>query len=406
MKRIIAIDILRGYALLGIFLMNIMSFAMPSTAYSSPAEFGGNDLLNRATYALVHIFADQKFMALFSMLFGASMMLLLTSFRTKGLNATRFHYTRNLWLLAIGGAHTVLLWDGDILMVYALCAFVLYFLRNIAPKWQFVIGLFVFLLPGIGYIAGGLDISGMSPAELASLENYWQTSEADITAEIAYYRGDYRPQLLDRLGLGEDGTSAASEFDLYYSLFTIDFFARAFGMMLIGMALYTWGILTAQASDHFYRKLLTIALPSGVLLAAVGVYWNSSVDWHVSQTISFGLVPNLVATPLIASGYIGLIMLWSRTSRWEGLQTRLAATGRMALTNYIAQSLLGTFIFYGFGLGLFGSLNRIMLLPIVLAVWALQLWLSPLWLRHYRYGPLEWLWRSLSYWQIQPLRRS
>ena len=130
MKRIIAIDILRGFALLGILLMTLMSFAMPGTAYSSPAEFGGDDIFNRATYALIHIFADQKFMALFSMLLGASMMLLLNSFRQKGINVARFHYTRNIWLLIIGGAHTIFLWDGDILTVYAICAFFLYFLRT------------------------------------------------------------------------------------------------------------------------------------------------------------------------------------------------------------------------------------------------------------------------------------
>ena len=119
-----------------------------------------------------------------------------------------------------------------------------------------------------------------------------------------------------------------------------------------------------------------------------------------------GRIPNLLATPLVVFGYVGLIMLWSRTPLWAGLQARLAATGRMALTNYIGQSLLGTFVFYGFGLGLFGSVNRIGQLGVVLLIWLLQLWLSPIWLRHFRYGPLEWAWRSLSHFRLQPLRRA
>ena len=175
--------------------------------------------------------------------------------------------------------------------------------------------------------------------------------------------------------------------------------------MLMGMALYTWGILTAQQSSDVYQKMLFIGLPVGILLAGGGVWWNASANWAAVQTLFLGRIPNLLATPLIAGGYIAIVMLWSRTKLFEGVKDRLAATGRMALTNYIGQSLIGTFIFYGFGLGLFGLPNRLMLIPVIVVIWALQLWLSPMWLRHFKYGPLEWAWRSLSYWQWQPLRR-
>ncbi|MFK7802049.1 MAG: DUF418 domain-containing protein [Anaerolineae bacterium] len=403
MKRIVAIDNLRGFALLGILIMNIMSFGMPSIAYFNPAAFGGDDWVNRMTYAFVHIFADQKFMALFSMLFGASLMLLIKNLERKGTKVARFHYTRNFWLLIIGFLHGILIWDGDILTIYALCAFLLYFLRNVAPKWQFALGLIIFLLPAIGYIVGGTVVSEMPMAQVASLQAYWQPSMGEISAEIALYQGDYLPQLLARL---ISNTPSGSALDIYFVVFIFEFFTRAFGMMLIGMALYSWGVVTAQQSDYFYKRLLIIGLLVGVPLAGVGVWWNSSADWSAVQVMFMGRLPNLLATPLVAGAYIGLIMLWSRSSLWRNLQNRLAATGRMALTNYIMHSLIGTFIFYGFGLGLFGSLNRVMLLPIIVAIWLFQLWLSPFWLHYFRFGPLEWMWRSLSYWELQPLRHS
>ena len=403
MKRIVAIDILRGFALLGILVMNMMSFAMPDIAYYNPAAFGGDEWFNRATYAFVHIFADQKFMALFSMLFGASLMLLINNLERKGEKVGRFHYTRNFWLLIIGLLHGTLIWSGDILTIYAICAFVLYFLRHVAPKWQFVLGMIIFLLPAAGYIAGDLIIGQMSPAETAALYAYWQPSDAEIASEISHYRGDYLTQVIDRFS-GEE-TQSDLALDLYGLVLYIEFFARAFGMMLMGMALYSWGVLTGHSSKQFYKRLILIGLPIGVVLASLGVWWNSSTAWSAVQSMFIGRLPNLIATPLVAGGYIALVMLWSQNTVLIGLQDRLAATGRMALTNYIGQSIIGTFIFYGFGLGLFGSFNRLMLLPVIVVIWLIQLWLSPIWLKHFRYGPLEWAWRSLSYRKLQPIRR-
>jgi uncharacterized protein len=403
MKRIVAVDVLRGFALLGILIMNIMSYAMPDIAYYNPAAFGGEEWFNRLTYTIVHIFADQKFMALFSMLFGASMILLINNLERKGQRVARFHYTRNLWLLLIGFLQAILIWDGDILVVYALCAFALYFLRNLAPRWQFTLGLVIFLSPVFGYLAGSALTTGLSPDEMVVLETYWQPSDAEIATEIEFYRGNYLPQVFDRLK-GESRSSPA--LDVYFIVLIFEFFTRAFGMMLIGMAFYAWDIVTGQKSDRFYKQLLMVGLPAGVGLAAFGVWWNSSAEWDVLQAIFIGRLPNLLATPLLAGAYIALVMLFIRSNIWQSLQQKLAATGRMALTNYIGQSLIGTFIFYGFGLGLFGSLDRVSLLPFIILIWVLQLWLSPIWLRYFRYGPLEWLWRTLSYGKVQPWRRS
>lgn len=382
--------------------MNIMSFAMPDIAYYNPAAFGGDEWFNRLTYAVVHIFADNKFMALFSILFGASMALLISNLQRKGQKVARFHYTRNLWLLAIGELHRLFIWEGDILIIYALCAFVLYFLRNLAPRWQFALGLFIFFSPMFGYFAGDVLTAEMSPTELTVLKTYWQPPNAEIMAEIDFYRGEYLPQFFGRFN---DTSSTDPALDVYFVVLIFEFFTRAFGMMLIGMALYTWGVVTGAKSEQFYKRLFRVGLTMGIGLAGFGVWWNSSAEWEAVQAMFIGRLPNLLATPFFAGAYIALIMRWSRSHVWQTLQQRLAATGRMALTNYIGQSIIGTFIFYGFGLGLFGTVNRLMLLPIIVVIWSFQLWFSPIWLRHFRYGPLEWGWRSLSYWKLQPLRR-
>ena len=404
MKRIGAIDTLRGFALLGILLMNVMSFSMPGAAYSNPAAFGGDDWLNRAVYGVVHLVADQKFMGLFSLLFGASVMLHIQSREKKGQKTAWFHYVRNFWLLIIGTAHAVFIWDGDILTVYALSSFVLYLLRGLSPKWQLVLGLLIFFSPAVVYVGSSVVVAEASPAELAALEAEWQPGETAVSEEIAFYQGDYWSQVISRFG--EESDSGGEAVDLYYLSFLVDFFARALGMMLIGMASYSWGIVAAKRSDAFYRRLVVVGCGGGRPLAGVGLWLNQAMGWSATYSPFVGRIPNLLATPLVVFGYVGLIMLWSRTPLWAGLQARLAATGRMALTNYIGQSLLGTFVFYGFGLGLFGSVNRIGQLGVVLLIWLLQLWLSPIWLRHFRYGPLEWAWRSLSHFRLQPLRRA
>ena len=129
--------------------MNMSSFAMPSGAYSNPTVYGGEDLWNQMVFGLSHIFADQKMMGLFSILFGASVMLVTSNLEKKGKSPFWFHYIRNFWLLIIGLLHSVLIWDGDILVIYAICSFVLYWLRKVNPKWQFAFGLFIFFIPSL-----------------------------------------------------------------------------------------------------------------------------------------------------------------------------------------------------------------------------------------------------------------
>ncbi|KAA3659475.1 MAG: DUF418 domain-containing protein [Chloroflexi bacterium] len=405
-QRIIAIDVLRGFALLGILLMNMSSFAMPSMAYFNPTVYGGNDVWNRLLFSLSHVFADQKMMALFSMLFGASVILVTGNMEKRGKSAFGFHYIRNFWLLIIGLIHSIFIWDGDILVIYAVCSFVLYWLRKLSPKWQFGLGLFIFFVPSLLNLWISTTLPYLQPADVQYLESYWQPDETAVSTETQLYQGTYPEQVIYRL---EADTAVVPYTNgqglLELSLLT-EFFARALGMMLVGMAFYTWGILTAKRSDAFYIRMTQIGFGVGLPIVLVSLFQYTGHDWGALYSLFNGRIPNHIATPFIASGYIALIMLWSRSNTFASLRDKLAAVGRMALTNYIGQSIIGTFIFYGFGLGLFGTLSRVQQFLVILLIWAIQIRLSSWWLNHFQYGPLEWVWRMLSHRRWQPLQKS
>ncbi len=401
--RIVAIDLLRGFALLGILSMNIMSFSMPDAAYSNPTVYGGEGL-NVFAYGFVHIMADQKFMALFSMLFGASVMLLFSKSAQQGKKATRVHYVRNVWLLLFGLLHGIFIWQGDVLLIYALCSFFLFFFKDLKPSLQISLGLLVFFLPSLlnGVIAtqlSSLDLEGQQ-----ILSQNFEPSAEELAEDIAVHKGAYAEQLSYRFDSEDQASSTAQ--DLLDVSFLLEAFARAFGMMLLGMAFYTLGILTAQRSNLFYKRMLLFGFLIGIPLASLGLYLYYANNWRAAYALFLGRIPNHLATPFIACAYLALVMLWSQTAFLKTLQNRLTAVGRMALSNYISQSLLASFIFYGFGLGLYGNLNRLSQGVIVLLIWTIQLAISAWWLKHFRYGPLEWLWRSLTYFRLEPFRKT
>lgn len=404
-ERILTLDLLRGFALLGILLMNITSFALPLMAYFNPLAAGGLGI-HRGVHAVLHIFADQKFMALFSLLFGASVMLFLERLKAKELPVKGLYFRRNGWLLVFGWLHLTLLWDGDILAIYALCAFALYLFHRRSPAFQCLLGALVFLSPVLAYVLGGTLLPALPQQDVQILQLYWQPPPEALQMERAHYLGGYRDQVLHRLGALEALRPPRSRaLDLFFLALIMDIFFRAFGMMLMGMALYRWGVLTGQRSMRFYRQSLIAGMGLGLLLAGGGLFLNQMQNWQASFALFWGRLPNLLATPCLALAYIALIVLWERSELWSSLKARLAAVGRMALSNYILQSVLCAGLFYGFGLGWYQQLNRLSLLAVTVCIWCLQLYLSPLILRWFRFGPLEWLWRSLSYRRIQPLRK-
>jgi uncharacterized protein len=175
--------------------------------------------------------------------------------------------------------------------------------------------------------------------------------------------------------------------------------------MLIGMGLFKLGVLSARRSARFYATSVAVAALMAVPLIAYGMQGNIVAGWPVPESFFFGQQLNYWMRPVVSLGWIGLVMLACQRGWAPALTARLAAVGQMAFTNYIMQTVLCTWIFYGHGLGLFGRLERASQLGIVLAVWALQVAISPIWLRHFRFGQLEWLWRTLVYRRAQPMPR-
>lgn len=385
--------------MLGIFLMNGPSFAMPLAAYFNPLAYGGSDPLNLSVQGLLHVFAEQKFMALFSMLFGASTLLILDRRRDKGLPGGRFYYFRNFWLLLIGIAHGLFLWGGDILSIYACCAFFLYLFRKLSPRWSISLGLICFFCPAILYLS--------LPAEyiqgIKGLDDFWNATGHSLEESLRVFRGSYSEQFSHRIaGSQELGQSLPPE-ALAVMLFDIPF--RAFGMMLCGMGLFRSGILIGERSDHFYRRLALSASVVGILLSTSGLALQWSHRWSPQWALGPGKLANLAATPALALAYVALMVLWKRSAKRSRSHHAIERVGQMALSNYIGQSILASTIFYGFGLGLYASVNRVEILAITALIFFVQIAFSNAWMKRFRYGPLEWLWRSLSYLRPQRLAR-
>jgi uncharacterized protein len=222
------------------------------------------------------------------------------------------------------------------------------------------------------------------------------TSEM-IAAELATYRGSWLRQMEHRL-------PTALVFQTF--VFGMWGFWRATGLMLIGMGLFKLGIFSAERSMKFYLTLVGLGVVIGIPLIRYGTYRSFEYGWESPYAFFLSSQYNYWASLLVALGWVGAVMLVCRANnRTANAVAPLAAIGRLALSNYLLQSLLCTTIFYGHGLGLFGRIERVGQLAIVISIWALQLVWSPLWLRYFVMGPVEWLWRSLTYWRLPPLRR-
>ena len=389
--RIVSLDVLRGIAVLGILVMNIQAFSMPEAAYLNPTIWGDFGGINLVAWYLSHVLTDTKFITIFSILFGAGICLFADRAEARNGRSAALHYRRMLWLLVIGLAHAYLMWIGDILVPYALCGCLVYLLRKWRPLALAITGAAVFSVSSAVFFAVGIAALGEAlPQEvLIGLEtDMWTPSEASILAEVEAYRGGWLEQQPQRM---------AASLDMHLTVFPLLFLWRCGGAMLMGMALYRWGALTAARSDRFYLRLAVAGVSAGALLVIAGTWLDFASGWRWPYSIAFWSQFNYWGGATMALGYIGLVMLGVRRGWLPGLRSRLAAVGRMAFTNYIAQTLICTTIFYGHGFGLFGGTPRWQQLLVVACVWAILLWWSPVWLRNFRYGPLEWLWRALTY---------
>ena len=393
-ERIAAIDVLRGFAVLGILVMNVQSYSMISAAYLNPAA---NDKLAGAGFSvwlLTHVFADTKFMSIFSTLFGAGMALMAERAASRGASATGVHYRRQFWLLLLGLAHAHLIWYGDILAPYALCGFLLYSLRGLKPRKLVIAGFAMTAVTPVFFLLIASSIPSM-PAEVRDeLERGWAPLAAEVEAEVATYQSGWLTQMPER---------SVTALSLETTVFLLLFLWRSGGLMLVGMGLYKLGVLSARSSPAFYRRMAAAGFALGLPIVVAGVIFNTRHDFAFESSMFQGQMFNYVGSIGVFLGYLALVMLAVQNGWLPALQRRLQAAGRMALSNYISQSVICTLIFYGHGIGLFEQVDRLSQVAIVALIWALQLIWSPWWLARFRFGPLEWLWRSLTYMKLQPM---
>jgi uncharacterized protein len=420
--RIPSLDLVRGVAVLGILLANIPLFSYPADLLGNRA--GDGSLADRVVVSLTLFVIDNKFITLFSILFGAGLALQADRARTAGRPFTAYYLRRLGWLFLIGLAHALLLWFGDILTGYAIVGVFALFLGRLRPRgvwvalavcfaWAYALLLLLTVaIPLAGEVelrqwveekrdpvvkkqaealerpVPFLELSPSAPPlSSGSLDLYFSPRNQ----ELIYQRGTFADMVVNRAVL--------------LFLFACQFWPAIgwylLGCFLLGTQLLRLGLFQDPGRHRvLLRRLILFGLGWGVLChtAAVIVYWRDPDG-------AFSWFFNLWGALAQALGYLGLLLLWSQSGRAEWLQRRLRAVGRMALTNYLMQSLLCSFVFYSYGLALYGRVDRTEALGVVAAIWLLQLALSPVWLHFFHMGPVEWVWRCLADGRLRPLLR-
>ncbi len=395
-ERIHSIDLLRGIAVLGILIMNIQNFSMPGSAYINPTAYGDLSGINKWVWILSHVLASGKFMSIFSILFGAGMLLFTERAKAKDNKAGNLHFRRMFWLLIFGLMHAHLIWSGDILVAYALCGMFIYFFRNMKAKTLIILSAAFFMIPILLNLFSGSSIEYWPEESYEQNMQSWLPSVDLINTEVSNMSGSYSQQMESRI------PSAIFMQTFYFVWLT---FWRVTSMMLLGMALMKLKILSSEKSNKFYLRMLTIGFIFGFAIIALGVYQNFDHQWSMEYSMFFGNQFNYIGSLGIALAYIALVMLISKSNRFLNFKKTFSSVGKMAFTNYILMSVLGIFIFYGNGLGFYGQVDRQHQILIVFGIWMVLLILSPAWLRKFRYGPLEWMWRNLTYWKIQNIKK-
>lgn len=370
MERNVTLDFVRGVAILGILLLNISAFGLPKAAYLNPAWSGSASLSDAWTWALLDLLAQVKFLTLFALLFGAGLQLLLP-------RGKRWIQSRLTLLALLGFIHGLFFWDGDILLAYALVGLVSWRMVREAHhvKSLFNTGVVLYLtgiavLVLLGMISGTAANRSWAPdAANLQYEQYWKLHGG---MEAVSNRADMLSDNLLALG-AQYGWQLA-------------------GMMLMGAALMRSGWLKGQFSLRHYRRTGALLVAAGMAVNLPAIFAQWYLAWDYRWCAFLLQAPRELSAPLQAIGYAALAWgYWPQLCRFR-LVGAIACVGRMALTNYLLQTLICTTLFYH--LGLFMRFDRLQLLAFVPPIWAVNLLVSSLWLRRFRQGPVEWLWRQ------------
>jgi uncharacterized protein len=418
LERIQSLDVMRGIVLFGILLMNINGMAL-ARAYGDPTVSGGATGWDLYTWITTNMLFEGTMRALFSLLFGAGMFILLDRMEKKGagIKAADIYFRRLMWLLLFGLIHAyLLLWTGEILYSYALMGFLVYSFRNMAPKKLIISALILFSIGTIwNYAAYKSDVKLM---ENVALVEHYKTDGKALTDELKEASEKWEEIQKERSpeAIAEYNTNMKkSYFGVVAFLAPINMHAEKYyfyrydvwdilSMMLLGIAFFKLKVLSAVKSYRFYS-----------IMALVGYGIGLSVNYYEVQMILDNNFSKLsfsksnitydLGRVAVAMGHIGAIMLLCKLPILAMLKNALGAVGKMALTNYVMHSVFAMFIFTGAGFGLFGEFQRHELLYIVFFIWVFQLIASPLWLKYHYFGPLEWLWRNLSYKKRHTLKK-
>jgi uncharacterized protein len=417
-ERIQALDVVRGFALLGIFLMNMEFFAKPMQDINLPGIDPAATGADRIAEFVVFFFVQSKFWTLFSILFGMGFAVMIERARRAGRPFVPAYLRRSLALLGIGCVHALLVWSGDILLTYAIGALVLLVLRTlyraiggaivgeppdaVPPRMLAGIGITLYALPLAAFLSWGILGSLQPPDPAPSPEHLQALQQAEYEREVAvhaYREGSYldavRQRVVDTAHSLEPGNLML-------------FLLMLLGTYLIGMAILRAGIAeNPGAHQGLLRRMRNVGLPLGFLTMAASTGLGTGMNFEefgIRDAMQVGTY--LVAGLVLALAYGATLVLALQGAAGPWLQRWLAPAGRMALTNYLTQSVFGSLLFYGYGFGMWGRIGRAEGVAIALGFYALQLVLSRAWLGAFRFGPAEWVWRALTYLQLPPMRRA
>ena len=393
-ERIQIVDILRGFALFGILLVNMAIFSQPFQAILFPAD-PDMPWYDWAATWLIHFLGEGKFYAMFSLLFGLGMILLMERIEARGRRFVPFYMRRLLALLLIGLVHAFLIWPGDILIIYALLGFPLLLFRKARPRTLMIWAVILIAIPLIFMAAatGLVALGGMTPEGAAMIEQSFAATKAGYAADGNFLE-----------------ITAQRAYD-YASMGLISFFVLGFNilaMFLVGVWFGKRRIFAdLDAHRPFLRKLLVWGLTVGLIGNAIYATLIMGIPrYDASIELLVATVAQGIGAPLLMLGYVAAIALLALRPAWGRRLAVLAPVGQMALTNYLLESILATTIFYGYGLALFGQVGAAGGIVLTVAIYLLLIPFSHWWMRRFRYGPAEWLWRSLTYWKLQPMKRS
>jgi uncharacterized protein len=402
--RILTLDVIRGVAVMGIFSVNVIAFGMIEAAYFNPAAYGGHSGANLAVWAANMVLVDGKMRTLFSMLFGASMLLVIERAEMSGRSGWWTHFRRMVVLLGFGLVHYYFIWFGDILVLYAISGTIAFLFRKMTPEKLIALGatlLFanMLLLGLFMYSQYHADVAAHAPNATRQAIAEWNNGLGNLyptAAELAKDKAHH---------LGSYDAYVAHNLAHWRSIFgnNLPFIADTVGLMLLGMAGFKSGFLTGEWPNSSYKRIAVPAIAIGAVSGLATVAYDvGSHFYSVGMFVAF-VVAEAPFITVMAVGYAALIILLSRAH--GPLARRIAAAGRCAFTNYLGTSIIATLVFCGWGLGAYAALSRWQAWLLAPAIWSLMLLWSKPWLERFNYGPFEWAWRSLSRGGLQPMRK-